>query len=276
MTKAAAPQPQISSSVENITPDVALAWLDLNRLNRNINRHHVMSLAAAMTRGEWHLNGQSISFDSTGTLQDGQHRLLAVVKSGQTVPMLVVRNVDPSARSTVDVGRKRTVADELTMQGEKNTILLGAILMMKRRIDDLTGRGANVVLTSIQATEMVAADPDYRTAASIGEHLRHHAPVTASVLGYTSYKFLKVSDRATVDRFWEPFMTGAFTGPGDPRFVLQKSLNRLATDKTFSAGQFSNKVLLAALVVKAWNAWRKGKSIQLLRHDKSAAFPKAL
>jgi hypothetical protein len=96
------------------------------------------------------------------------------------------------------------------------------------------------------------------------------------VLGYASYKFLKASDRATVDQFWEPFMTGAFTGPGDPRFVLQKSLNRLATDKTFSAGQFSNKVLLAALVVKAWNAWRKGKSIQLLRHDKSATFPKVL
>lgn len=263
----------VTANVEQITPDTALEMLDLNKVNRNINRHHVLTLAGAMERGEWHLNGQSISFDSNGVLQDGQHRLMAVVKSQTTVPMLVVRNVDPEARPTVDVGRKRTVADELTMRGEKNAGTLGAIMMMIRRVEKTGGQGLNVVLTTVQAVEQVNDDPQLRLAAAKAEYLRGHVLAPASVLGYAHYKFAGV-DAGAAEKFWEPFITGQFSGPKDPRFVLQRTLARLAADRNFSTGNFGNKIFMAALVVRAWNAWRKGHEVSYLRWTKGQEFPK--
>lgn len=267
--------PGFSATVELIDPDRALEYLASNLSNRRLNKQHVISLAAAMERGEWHLNGQSISFDSEGKLQDGQHRLTAVVKSGITVQMLVVRNVDPSARPTIDVGRKRKVSDELTMRGERNTTTMSALLTMIRRIDGMPGSGANVVLTSVMALEMVDKDPDFREAAAIAEALRGFVSMPSSVTAYCQYHFGKVSKEAA-ELFWEPFQSGTFSGSDDPRFVLQRTLTRYAKDPRFSSGQFMNKKLQAALTFRAWNAWRKDRTVKSLRWRPDVDdFPKA-
>lgn len=46
-----------------------------------------------MKTGRWVLNGETICFDSNGVLRDGHHRLLAIIESGVTIEVLVVRGV---------------------------------------------------------------------------------------------------------------------------------------------------------------------------------------
>ncbi len=68
----------------NITPEAATAILKGNKGNRKPRQSHIEALADAMLRGEWKQTHQGIAISPTGKLLDGQHRLLAVVKSGSS------------------------------------------------------------------------------------------------------------------------------------------------------------------------------------------------
>src|ERR1700761_996246 len=94
-----------SAEVERLSPKSAKALLKGNVHNRNLRKARVSSLAEAMKRGEWELNGESIKVAEDGSLLDGQHRLQAVVESGKSIQVLVVRNLPSDAQDTVDTGR---------------------------------------------------------------------------------------------------------------------------------------------------------------------------
>lgn len=104
----------IQASVERITPDVARRWLSNHNADnyRMMDRKHVQRLAEDMAAGRWQVNGEPIAFYSDGRLQNGQHRLAAIVQSGVSLQMLVVRGIAPSV-TLADAGKKRTVCDEL-------------------------------------------------------------------------------------------------------------------------------------------------------------------
>lgn len=109
------------AQVINVTPQIAEKWLEKNTNNRSLSVHRVSAYANAMKNGDWELNGQTIVFDTDGTLKDGQHRLAAVKKSGATVPMLVVFDSDKNAY-VFDRGRNRNVSDCLKINGLDKTI----------------------------------------------------------------------------------------------------------------------------------------------------------
>ena len=77
--------------VREIGPTQAKVYLENNyENNRQVSQAHVNELAAVMQRGDFmSLNGQNIILiDISGTLYDGQHRMLGIVKSGVTLPFL--------------------------------------------------------------------------------------------------------------------------------------------------------------------------------------------
>jgi len=76
--------------VVDVTPELAQSWLDSSKPNRSVFEYQVQKLTAEMRAGHWKPNHNGIAFAEDGTLLDGLHRLLAVVRSGMTVPMKVV------------------------------------------------------------------------------------------------------------------------------------------------------------------------------------------
>lgn len=101
----------MTTALTTITPAMAGQWLTMNTHNRFLRAAHVARLAGDMSAGLWRTTHQGIAFDSAGVLQDGQHRLAAIVKSGVTVTMLVSRHVSVQARQAIDVGQSRNVRD---------------------------------------------------------------------------------------------------------------------------------------------------------------------
>ena len=84
----------IQMVVEKITPAIATDYLKSNTKNyRKLSRPVVNRYAEDMRSGRWELNGEPIVFDESGLLKNGQHRLAAVIVSGMTVEMSVVRGV---------------------------------------------------------------------------------------------------------------------------------------------------------------------------------------
>ncbi len=101
----------LHASVVDVSPEMAAKWLEKNHINnRPIAWRRVEAFSNDMRAGAWVLHHQAVAFGKDGTLLDGQHRLQAVVMSGCTVKMLVVRNDSGDFHDPIDRGEKRTTA----------------------------------------------------------------------------------------------------------------------------------------------------------------------
>lgn len=104
-----------------VTPEMASRWLAQQHPNRRVNVGYVRYLVAEMKAGNWQTTHQGIALDWNDRLVDGQHRLHAIVASGQTVMVQVTRGVDyETSMAAVDQGRVRSAGDMLRMTGEAN------------------------------------------------------------------------------------------------------------------------------------------------------------
>lgn len=102
---------KITTCIEYITPEIAKEYLKCNILNRGISQSHVSDLCEKMESGKFEFNGESIIFSNGNVLLDGQHRLLACVKTKIPFTSVVVRGVEQEAFHTIDIGRNRSAAD---------------------------------------------------------------------------------------------------------------------------------------------------------------------
>ena len=104
--------PNMTMAIEDITPKKAKEYLAKNIHNPrhgNMNRSVIKRYAEDMKAGKWELNGEAIMFDEDGYLKNGQHRLAAIILSGVTVRMCVIRGVSNDVM-IYDGGYIRTVA----------------------------------------------------------------------------------------------------------------------------------------------------------------------
>ncbi len=107
----------MKTTVETITPKIALAMLGQNKKNRNLAKRTVTNYANQIKKGQWKLNGDAIRFAEDGTLIDGQHRLSAIIEAETPVKMSVIRDLPKDVIKTLDIGRKRTNADHMKIYG---------------------------------------------------------------------------------------------------------------------------------------------------------------
>ena len=105
-----------------ITPEMAKEWLKQNTKNRNVSQQKVNAYAEDMAKGNWHEHHQGVAFYTDGTVADGQHRLLAVVKSGMSVSMMVTFDVPRESAIGIDVHRARKTNDVLRITGRSEWI----------------------------------------------------------------------------------------------------------------------------------------------------------
>ncbi len=113
---------QMVTSIEKITPEMAAEFLEANGTNRKISRNVVDRYARAMRAGRWKLSHQGIAFDIDGRLVDGQHRLTAILQSGETIESLVVHNAPRDMFDVLDNGKSRSPGDTLGILGATNRI----------------------------------------------------------------------------------------------------------------------------------------------------------
>ena len=123
-------------AVENIGPEQAKKYLGMNYdKNRTVRQAHVVGLAEQMKAGQWVLSAQGIIFDENGTLIDGQHRLMAIIKAGVVVPITVTRGAPEASFKVLDSGSGRTMADALMIPRKVvSVIALGVLAGSNSRV----------------------------------------------------------------------------------------------------------------------------------------------
>lgn len=130
------PPQTMTVDIIGITPDIAWELYDLNSHNRNINQGNVEKFSERIKRGRWSQNGATICISKTGVLLDGQNRLLAFRKSGETVEYIVVWGLEDEAQEDMDTGSKRSLSQSLHLRGEANPNSLGATVRTIWQVDN--------------------------------------------------------------------------------------------------------------------------------------------
>lgn len=120
----------ISVSLVYITPEIAEHYLSYNTQNRKESTRSINFLTQQMNKGLFIENGESIVFDKNMKLTDGQHRLMAIIKSGKSYHIPVVKGVNPISMATYDTGKNRSSADVLSINGFKNANLLSTFIKL--------------------------------------------------------------------------------------------------------------------------------------------------
>ena len=121
----------MKTEIVKISPELAEHYLRKNLLNRNVSYRLVDQYAHDMANNNWILNHQGIAFYDDGSIADGQHRLLAIVKSKKTVQMMVSIGVKKPAAVTIDNGRKRSMVDGIYIGGLSDWIKKRHVALIK-------------------------------------------------------------------------------------------------------------------------------------------------
>ncbi len=203
----------LTTQVINVTPMMAQNWLSQNPNNRSISVGRVTEYARDMEKGDWELNGEPIVIDRNGALKDGQHRLAAVVKSGRTIPMLVVFGVADDVM-IFDRGRSRTATDILRIAGydreRANTSSVGCAKL------DMMIRDGNKYTSDIDVARWINVHSDSLAVASRvcavakrtnGRVNTKFSPLMLAVV----YAFESGVDESDLAHFTEAVRTGIVT-----------------------------------------------------------------
>jgi hypothetical protein len=262
-----------AASVVMIDPETAKQWLSRNDANRHIRAAQVAKYASDMVAGRWHLTGSPIQFAVDGRLLDGQHRLLAIVKSGVTLPMFVVCGLPSSAQSYMDTGAKRTVADQLSIAGYKNSSVLaaGARLALAWRMGRL-GQPREAV-SDPETRAFIQAHPSLIEAAAFAAQMRragldvHPSVICAAMWGLTE----SGHSPERVQVFFRAMAEMRSDGPGDPKYAL---LHRISTARRNRERIESADML--SMLIRAYNAdytGKKARRIQVFAHGCAIDIP---
>lgn len=267
----------ISYSLEMITPDLAASFLEMNTKNRNLKRKNVDSIVVDILTGEWRLTGNAISFDDTGALLDGQHRLQAIVEANIAVPCFVVLGLPSETMEVIDAGVKRTLADALHLRGVYNANNAGATI---RGVYIWTRHGNPGVSVSKPSNSVMlrlfeSDEEAFVQATKDGVRISNNTPITASIASTCAYFFRRASNELA-DEFIEMLCSGFHPdGSGlDKDHPISQLRHRFLADASSPNPSLNrNRKLCSALIVKAWNAFVEGRKIGVLRYRAGGANP---
>lgn len=271
----------LAAEVVLITPQLAQELMEVIGHGSNMRKLQpvlVHRYARAMSEGRWALTGDSIKLAADDdSVVDGQHRLAAVMQSGQSVPMLVVRGVDPSDMIYCNVGQTKKLAQVLSKRGVQYAGMVASISKILLHYQRMGTFGA------LYTPDARLCVPDAAETQLFYE--KHRAAITRSAQAVAPlHRFLPQAfpgalhytvargNRELADTWAEGIATGADLSKLDPRYRLRE---RGFTQRASKQGW--HQKFLAALAIKCWNQWYTGTPCRaLIWRDSTEEFPEPL
>lgn len=259
------PRQYVKANVELITPKMAEEMLKCNTHNRRISQTTIDRFSRDMAAGKWDLTGESIIFDSTGILSDGQHRLLACIAAGRSFKALVVRGTDKESRTSIGSGRPRSNSDNLEMANVLNATDVAAalnVIWQWNQVPSLYLRKKGSP-TRHESAELFASIPDMETVVSETRALYqgNDRNVGPSSLVAGVFLILRQIDKKTAAVWRKDLLVGAELSTNDPCFVLRRMLGR---DKSRDP---ITQVAKRYYLVRCWNAMRSDEVLAKYQYN---------
>lgn len=259
--------------ITTVTPDIAKRLLEANDGNRPISEALVAEIVADIDHGFWVLNGETIIVSRDGKLNDGQHRLEAVARTGRPIQTAIMWGVPREARLTVDMGRQRTAGNFLAMNGVAHSTAAAAAckLLIQFNAGKYSTGGAQA-----KRGEAVITKADIRTyynqnrkavTAALGDTANNKfaklVGVTAMAAGHV---ILHKTNNVEAVVFYARLLDGANLKQGDPILFLRERLFASKKDHLRPPEKLE-------LILRHWNSWRRGKKLSKAV-QREGAYPK--
>jgi hypothetical protein len=239
--------------VVTVSPEMARALLDRNEGNRNYSKRQVAQIADDIRTGRWQFNGESVVIASSGELNDGQHRLQAIVEAGIAVPLVLVGGATRESRMTLDMGKNRNIADYLHLMGVTNPNVVASVARLALAYEMSKGQNFASIgwISKAEGIDRGLNDKFIQDAANWGA--KHQAAVSyfipPSPLAFCYYVLRQVGDRQGVT-YMEALVEGANLPRHSPVLTVRRYL------PTFPPRHREPKI---ALVLRGWNLWVRGE-----------------
>jgi hypothetical protein len=261
----------MKTQVINITPAIAADMLRKNTHNRPLDLKLVRQYMGHILNGQWQLTHQGIGISESDVLLDGQNRLTAIVQAKKTVPMMVTTGLPDTTMTVLDMGKKRSVGDMFALLEVSDAYNIASVIAKYWRFK----QGLTAERGSMRDGEAMSVQERYDF------YLEHSKLVTKALsIGrecYKKAKFFTVSDIAAMilylnlerkhgvqrvaDFFYEVHMVGDAVQTPATRALFTVLLRYLTGREKL---QYKAKI---ALTAKAWNFWRNGADVRLLKYD---------
>lgn len=225
---------------EKISPGVAEQYLAKNMRNRNISKKRVYAYSDDMKNGRWKLNPQPIVFSKSGELIDGQHRLEAIINSGCTIEMVVMRGAPDESRDIIDSGKPRSVSDVLSIDG------MGWATNVAATAKKIVAykKGSASIISKDKKGGAAANNIEVSSKMEVVEYARLHATTlielcqkAGSIYSHSNINLLALSDIAFLlyaltpedeaAEFLEKVISGIGLGLNTPELAMRRILERV-------------------------------------------------
>lgn len=263
--------PGISVYLLDVTPELAEEMLDINSSKqRTLTETTVERYATDMSTFDWIFNGAPILITNTNVLIDGQHRLSAIVASGEPQTLLIVHGVDEEAMATVDNGRRRSYGDVLKMRGLKHHAVVAALTARVWHFyhGNYGARGVPRVANPTHSQSLptnaqrdywmkqieAAFDITFEQAAGFGTRMFRNRRGISSITWALAWVILSGVDKDLREKFfWEMDLDRK---SGEVSRAVMALLNRLGNLK---ARETWTNVDQLHLILSAYNHWVNGE-----------------
>lgn len=228
-------KPDVTFEVTTVTPEIARAWLDKNHKNRRAASGHISAMARDMKNGDWRVNGDSIRFDDADNLIDGQHRLMACIEAGVPFSTFVMYGLPAEVQTSIDIGKSRTAADHLTMNGLPNATHLQAsarfLLALKNGIGTSDGR-TNAKRTVAETLHAIERHKELGSSVRLALGVSGIPITVAGAMHYVWTHLL--GKKARADAMLEVLKTGVPDYPGDPIHRLRERIMKSRSEAKYT------------------------------------------
>lgn len=268
----------VSIEIWRVTPTFARQELaGANVGNRGMKRYQVAQIKHDIQAGNWlTLTGDCVSYDQKNKLINGQNRFRAIADSGESVDVVVWRNLPTSAKFVLDQGVQRSGADILGFAGAQGHLsvqssALRIVAAWEAGYLEHSGVKASR-FTPFSKSDMLATNDkhpglgDSVTWAVKAHRKERCAPIPTPVLAFLHYE-TSLIDPTAAEEFWDSYADNEFPNKmGDPRWALWRKVKQVHDLKEH------NKVtgIFVFCGFRAWNLWRDNQEVGHIHYVKSA------
>ena len=251
--------------------------MEYNSGNRALNCRKVDRLVGQMRDGTFENTGEPVTVSREGVLNDGQHRLVAVVEADVVVEMDVRFGIARKAFVKTNTGAPRTGRDVLAIRGVSGSAAIAPavrLLVLYRR-----GLPESVreFVSNAEVDDSFQRWSDFEVVAKQVAALSFPRGVRSTPLFSTAYLAARSPGKERMPDWLETLATGVGNGRSDPAYHLRE---RLMKGVDAAIGTRESLVERFALMIQSWNAYAAGldinaKALRWTAVGKTAsAFPK--
>lgn len=275
--------PVPSMALVYVTPQIAVSFLAKSDVNRKLSRERAKWLAECFKRGEHRLTGDAISFTPYDLMDNGQHRMLAVVIADldHGLPFWVQYGAVSGSQLVTDTGRQRSFADQLRIREIKNATAVSAATKLLWQyqtgvMKDIKTWQSRLSPSVMQMWEFFQEhQKEVTDTVTRASSIRHVIPFSQSVLMVAQIVLFAI-DETDAEGFFNELGMRTQQSEGVQlltAYMLKHKVTRRGTTG-WHTGIDSRMQL--ALLFKAWNHYRNGITPRAISFRTGGASPEAM